>query len=64
LRPHEDTFGLQREDAAGSREIRAGHGKRAQKGDRRDAADLKRRKFDGEVPVIQMLETSQPLSGS
>jgi hypothetical protein len=64
LRPHEDTFGLQREDAAGSREICAGHGKRARKGDGRDAADFKEMKFDGEVPFIQMLETSQPWSGS
>jgi ribosomal protein L15 len=63
LHPHEDRFGLQRDDAVGSRKIRAGDGKRAGNGNGRDAAEFKRMKFYEEMLFIQTLEASQPWSG-
>jgi hypothetical protein len=62
LHPHEDRFGLQRDESAGSRKIRAGDGKRAGKGNGRDAADFKRMKLDGKM-LSYSLVASQPWSG-
>jgi hypothetical protein len=56
---YDDRLGSQRDDAAGSRKIRADDGTRAGEADGRDAVEVKRMKLDGEVLFIQTLETSQ-----